>query len=149
MKPFQHLLVATDLSPESAAAAHVAAKIARTEGVEVTVVYVMQTLGDIYQQFTPPIDVVVADAKIRHAASAALDTWVKEHLAHIEHVTTTLQSGDAAEAICEVARKSKATMIVMTTHGRHGLQRLMVGSVTEHVLRDAPCPVLVVPLKRA
>jgi nucleotide-binding universal stress UspA family protein len=55
-----------------------------------------------------------------------------------------LRGGITHEVICEVAKQVGASVIVMATHGRKGLGHLMLGSVTERVLRDAPCPVLVV-----
>lgn len=54
--------------------------------------------------------------------------------------------GPPALEILEAARKEKADLIAMATHGRSGLTRLALGSVAEEVLRHAPCPVL---LKRA
>jgi universal stress protein A len=50
--------------------------------------------------------------------------------------------GDVAETILETARDQKVDLIVMGTHGRHGIAHLLLGSVAERVLRDAPCPVL-------
>lgn len=52
--------------------------------------------------------------------------------------------GGADEAIVEVAIKEEVDLIIMVTHGYKGLERLMFGSVTEHVIREAPCPVLAV-----
>jgi nucleotide-binding universal stress UspA family protein len=53
--------------------------------------------------------------------------------------------GDAAREILERARTMPSDLIVMGTHGRSGFQRLLLGSVTEKVIRSAPCPVLTVP----
>jgi len=52
--------------------------------------------------------------------------------------------GDPADVIVEVAAKLPADLIVMVTHGRRGLARLVEGSIAEKVLRSAPCPVLAV-----
>jgi hypothetical protein len=52
--------------------------------------------------------------------------------------------GPAAEGILAAARERHAILIAMTTHGRGGLSRLVVGSVAETVLREAPCPMLLV-----
>ena len=49
---------------------------------------------------------------------------------------------DAPDAILELARDLAPTMIVLTTHGRSGLSRMLLGSVAERVVRQAPCPVL-------
>jgi len=57
--------------------------------------------------------------------------------------------GDPATEIVRYARESGVDRIVMGTHGRTGTERLLMGSVAEKVLRDAPCSVLVVKLPRA
>jgi len=57
----------------------------------------------------------------------------------VEHL---LEEGEAADTIVRVARDIPCDLIVMGTHGRTGLGRLLLGSVAEKVLRDAPCPVL-------
>ena len=54
------------------------------------------------------------------------------------------EEGDPATAILEVARENSADLIVIGTHGRKGLLRILMGSVAESVLRGATCPVLVV-----
>jgi universal stress protein A len=57
-----------------------------------------------------------------------------------------VREGDAADEILELARETNAGLICLTTHGRTGLSRSLMGSVAESVLRNAPCPVL---LRRA
>ncbi len=59
----------------------------------------------------------------------------------VEH---RLEYGDPESVILEVAKEIGADLIVMGTHGRTGLRRILLGSVAEHVLRKAPCPVLTV-----
>ena len=54
------------------------------------------------------------------------------------------EMGPPADVIAEVATKLPADLIVMVTHGRRGLARLVEGSIAEKVLRNAPCPVLAV-----
>jgi nucleotide-binding universal stress UspA family protein len=63
-------------------------------------------------------------------------------LVHVGKVL--VKSGDARDAILETARELDADLIVMGTHGRRGITRFVVGSVTEDVVRRAPCPVLAV-----
>ena len=59
-----------------------------------------------------------------------------------------LVEGDPAEEIVRYGRDAGIDLIVMGTHGRTGLERLLMGSVAEKVLRDAPCSVMVVKLPR-
>ena len=66
----------------------------------------------------------------------------------IEHSGVTIQTrvvaGDVAGKIVDLAAEEKVDLIVMTTHGYSGITRWMLGSITERVLRGAPCPVLVI-----
>jgi len=55
-----------------------------------------------------------------------------------------LLSGDPAAAVAELARHENADLIVMSSHGRSGFGRLLMGSIAEGVMRAAPCPVLIV-----
>ena len=63
-------------------------------------------------------------------------------------VSTRLETGAPASAIVRAARKERAAMVVLGTHGRTGLPRLLLGSVAERVIRTAPCPVVTVPRGR-
>jgi nucleotide-binding universal stress UspA family protein len=60
------------------------------------------------------------------------------------HVKSFVRVGDAHEKIIDVATSQKADIICMGSHGRTGIRRLLMGSVTEKVIANAPCPVLVV-----
>ena len=62
-------------------------------------------------------------------------------------VSTYVREGEPFQAITELARDIHATLIIMGSHGRKGLTRLLMGSVTEHVVGLAPCPVLISHLK--
>jgi hypothetical protein len=59
-------------------------------------------------------------------------------------VERRVEEGDAVEAILRVAQEVRADLLVMGTHGRTGLGRLLMGSVAEQVVRKAACPVLTV-----
>jgi len=63
----------------------------------------------------------------------------------IQCIVRVVQLGVPYQKIIEVAADEKIDLIVMGTHGRTGITRLLAGSVTEEVIRHAPCPVLVCP----
>ncbi len=63
----------------------------------------------------------------------------------IENVTLAAEAGEPAATIVDQAVARRSDLLVMATHGRSGFDRLLLGSVTEKVLRNAPCPVLTVP----
>jgi nucleotide-binding universal stress UspA family protein len=78
------------------------------------------------------------------AHDAALRRLVGE-VAGEARVTTAFRDGGVVAEIVRLAREWPADLVVMGTHGASGFERLMMGSVTEKVLRKAPCPVLTVP----
>ena len=63
---------------------------------------------------------------------------------HGTTVEKRAEIGDAASTICSVAGEIGADVIILGSHGRTGMSRLFLGSTSEHVVRHAPCPVLVV-----
>lgn len=95
----------------------------------------------------PPTD----ETLVVHQFLKSLETGANEQLSAAgqdwwEELTVkrVVRFGHPVEAICHYAGKQAIDLIVMSTHGRSGLTRLMMGSVAERVLRVSPCPVLVV-----
>jgi nucleotide-binding universal stress UspA family protein len=84
-------------------------------------------------------------AEARHEALAYLDTISQSSAQPLQ---TQIIEGDVAGAIVDTALSEHADLIVMSTHGYSGLTRWVLGSVTEKVLRSAPCPVLAVRAAR-
>jgi nucleotide-binding universal stress UspA family protein len=144
MKRFKHILTTTDLSPESFSAVAYAGHLARDCGSKLTILHVPHSTSLAYTDFVPPIDMMNIDTAIEDAARAELEAWVQRHLRDVPKTQVLLRGGITHETVCRTAEEVGASVIVMATHGRKGLGHLVLGSVTERVLRDAPCPVLVV-----
>lgn len=89
--------------------------------------------------------VTVADAN-RHQLQSLLDSFVAAHRPADVHVDTVVREApDVHREILAVAEETGADLIVMGTHGRSGFEHLLLGSVTEKVLRKATCPVMAIP----
>ncbi|MFN2425347.1 MAG: universal stress protein [Candidatus Binatia bacterium] len=144
MKRFKHILAATDLSPESFSAVQYAAHLAEGQAAKLTVLHVPQTTTLLFTDFAPPVDLLSLDRTIEKAARDTLESWVGRHVKSKSGVRVVIRSGVTHEVICKAAADAGANLIVMSTHGRKGVGRVILGSVTERVLREAPCPVLVV-----
>jgi nucleotide-binding universal stress UspA family protein len=61
----------------------------------------------------------------------------------VENAETLVVRGDAARALCQLATEAQARGLVMGTRGRSGIKRAVLGSVSDYVVRNAPCPVVV------
>jgi nucleotide-binding universal stress UspA family protein len=79
--------------------------------------------------------------RVAHAKLSALREQLLGRRAQVELL---VQEGAAAEEILRLAEQKAVDLIVMATHGRSGVRRLLLGSVAEKVIRSAPCPVLAV-----
>lgn len=92
-----------------------------------------------------PIDSVYAHEKEEQMVKEYLASVHKERLAKDYKVETLMHPGPVpAAAIVQVAKEHEADLVMMTSHGRSGFARLLLGSVTERVIRSAECSVMVV-----
>lgn len=91
-----------------------------------------------------PIDVPVLEDQLIDAAQRKLAEVAAEKVPADLLEGTAVCAGPAVHEIAEVAKERKTDLIILSTHGYTGLKRVMLGSVTENVVRHAPCPVLVV-----
>jgi nucleotide-binding universal stress UspA family protein len=131
------ILYPTDFSDESAAAFGVACSLATKHGAEVVVLHVAPPTT--FGEFANQAQMVEEEEQLMEESLRPIQS--PEPGVRVRH---QLERGDAAELIVSVAQDLGCDLIVMGTHGRSGLSRLFMGSVAEHVLRTAPCPVLTV-----
>lgn len=141
MKPIKGILVPTDFSDCSNEAMHYAAMIARTFKARIVLVHVIQpyTYG-----MTETFNLVDHYTALKTIAGPMLDQTRKRLLKQGVSVETDLLTGPAHHEILQKARRAKADLIVMGTHGRTGMEHFILGSVAEKVVRMSSCPVLTV-----
>jgi nucleotide-binding universal stress UspA family protein len=133
------ILHPTDFSECCAPAFELACAVARDYGVRLVLLHVRQSAMMPMGEF----GVLPPDSEdFPEALQKKLDRL--QPLAPDVPVERLLKEGNPAPEIVRTAREQKCQLIVMGTHGRTGLARLLMGSVAEEVLRQAPCPVLIV-----
>jgi nucleotide-binding universal stress UspA family protein len=132
------ILHPTDFSDRSRYAFWLACALARDYSARLIVLHVAETPPVIYGEGILPPDPV----ELRAAAQGRLDRLQVPH-ADVR-AERRLEQGDTVTEILHVAQEVPADLIVMGTHGRTGLGRLLMGSVAEQVVRRAACPVLTV-----
>lgn len=142
---FSKILCPVDFSEGAREAMRVAAGMARGPGATLVLVYVWQPLAWMTDYFGIPLssDALVEAEKAEESKLAA---WKAEaQKLGVPAVETELRRGSPWDEIVSAARDDAAVeLIVMGTHGRTGLQRSLLGSVAERVVRHAPCSVMVV-----
>ena len=137
MIALKRILVATDFGPAAEAALTYGRALAKNFGATLTVIHVAENFF---------LRATIADP---HALKAAVARRLEERLTAEDrralHARAVLETSDQpADAITTYAKQAEIDLIVMGTHGRHGISHLLVGSVAEHVVRTASCPVLTV-----
>jgi universal stress protein A len=138
----ENILVPIDFSRHSEHALDYACALASKLGAKV---HVVNALGATL----PELSVALTEQMLttmRRDSAAALDKLLAPRRKDATFGEIRVVENDAREAILHVAAELRADLIVMGTHGRRGLARALLGSVAEHVLRQAPCPVLTVRL---
>lgn len=143
----ERILVPLDHSPGGHAILDYACAVARGLGASLTLLHVHEPPNEMIGLV--PGATVGGELAAEHAAGVALlDRALAILQAHgIEPLDRIVErAASASDAILSHARRGAFDLIVMGTHGRKGLSRLVMGSVAEQVLRDAPCPVLTVHL---
>ncbi len=142
---FKHILVPVDGSPTSLLAVSKAAGLAQAFNSQVTAVYVV----DPYPFTGVGADFAYGQAQYLSAATSDAHAALDAVKAAMEKagvpVDTVMGEGHSVHAgIMEAAKTVNADLIVMGSHGRRGLEKLVLGSVTQRVLSDSTIPVLVV-----
>jgi len=136
--PKNAVVAPCDFSNESFDAVRTAMELAVSPGD----VHVVHVLFDDLPAASPGLTWgnITTQSRIAHA-TVSLNTALREH--RCEGVTPVVRLGDAGSEITELANEVGAELIVMPSHGRSGISRLLMGSVAERVLRLAHCPVLI------
>ena len=133
------ILHPTDFSKPCEEAFRVACALAKDHAARLSIVHVAvgPPIAPVHMPVSPPLpeDPQAKLEEMLHRFQAAAPGLQGDY---------RIRQGNAATAIVEAAKELQSELIVMGTHGRTGLGRMILGSVAEQVLRTAPCPVVTV-----
>ncbi|MFZ2652981.1 MAG: universal stress protein [Burkholderiaceae bacterium] len=144
----KRLLVADDGSEPGAAALNEAIQLAKSIGGEILIVFVLvhaKTFGH------PMVNLAAVEEALQAEGREILDRAAAQaQTAGVPVATAVVEAGNRpiAAALLAQAQAWQADLIVMGTHGRRGLGRVVIGSVAESLLREATVPVLLVRTRR-
>jgi len=138
------ILFATDFSLESEKALHFATSMARRYGSNLTVTHVVPKDGPLVVGDTCPDSLPMSEELAQQEAEQKMSKLDRLEELHALPHDTAIASGDAGDAILQVALGKNIDLIVMGTHGYGATKKLFLGSTAEKVIRHAVCPVLTV-----
>lgn len=142
----RRILVPVDFSPTSLQAVDYAVALSKQFGAELHLLAVVEPMYPLMPDYAGVQSAAVGQVieENRAAAQAGLARLEKRYARRVHRLRVQVTVGRPFEAIGQYARRAKADLIVMATHGRTGVAHLFAGSVAERVVRTAPCPVLTV-----
>jgi len=142
MEEFKKILCPVDFSEHSIKGLEKSVKLASIANGELTLVHV---ISDPWSElYNPDSDTLLDPVLAEQKATEMLEALAAKHAPGVTCQCVVRRGEHIYSSICELAGSLYSEIIVMTTHGRSGLKRLMIGSVAEHVIRNAPCSVFVV-----
>jgi nucleotide-binding universal stress UspA family protein len=147
---FNHILCPTDLKERADLAVKKAVQIAHQFGSKITLLNVHEEFMDREEREMLRVSVNKMKERYRQVALASKEEMQaainRLHADDID-VDYRLHGGKPETVITQVARELQTDLIVISTDGRDNVMDFVAGTITEHVINSAPCPVLVVPYR--
>jgi len=140
--PWRKILVPLDFSLTSLRALGVAVPLAKQSGARLLLLNVVEP--NPYATGMEGAVLVMPDATVARNAKQQLPEVARRFVPKSVRVTSVVARGRAADVIVETAKAKGVDLIVLSTHGHTGLDRLLMGSTAEQVVRQAKCPVFIV-----
>lgn len=139
-------LVPVDFSQTSEAALNYAIGMARRKGGKLLLLHVISDSSVMMSAYGGGSAEIMLELQrsMEESAGKEMRRLVARKRLRPGQYRSVVSRGSPAQIIVREAKKARAQMIIMGSHGRTGLQRLMIGSVAEQALRYAQCPVLIV-----
>ena len=145
MTRIRRVLFASDLSETSSKAVATAVALAKLSGGKLTMLHVIATVPRVVpQQFIDTATWDQIDAQNRRGGERQFAKLVAKLKKAYPNVKGLIVEGEPVREIVRAARSTRADLLVVGTHGRHGLTKLLLGSVAARVVASAPCPVVTV-----
>lgn len=146
MKEFKRLLFPVDLSDVSPKIAPWVLSLAKTFDAEVHLLFVARQFEHFSRVYVAPESIESFEQEILRGAERSLTEFAKRQFENkgFERCIPRVVLGDAAEEILAYVQSARIDMVVMGTHGRKGLERVLFGSVADRVVKMCTVPVLTV-----
>jgi universal stress protein A len=140
------ILFPTDFSEGSSQALQYAVDMAKKYGAKLYIVHVIYDIAKATGWYVPHTSMDQMYKDIEAGAKKELEAFGVEELSGIKNIERSVIVGVPHEEIINFAKKNKIDIIIIGTHGRKGIDRILFGSTAAQVVRFAPCPVLTVRL---
>jgi len=141
MKDIRHVIVPVDFEQHTDTLAEFAICMANKLEAKVTFVHVVQK-GEYFSDYDSS-SFEKFEARIQNNAEKKMAAMIEKNKTSCPGCTGVLLSGDTVDCIVEYAKDQEVNLIILATHGSKGIEKILLGSVADRVLKRAHCPTLV------
>ncbi len=144
MGNYEKILVPVDFSEVASVLAKWVKDFARKLNAKIYVLYVLEDLSAYEGIFVDVKTLTELEKTLFEGAQKSMEEYMKTHFSDYPEAEPIIEKGDVVETIIEVAKDKGVNLIVMGTHGRKGLDKILFGSVAEGVVKNSPIPVVTI-----
>jgi nucleotide-binding universal stress UspA family protein len=144
MKDFKKILFPVDLSPSAAKIVPVIQSLATRYGARIHLIFVARVFDYFTSMYVPHPSVSQFEKEVLEGAEKRLYEFADENFKEHPGTKTQVVAGDPSEEILNYITAHQIDLVVMGTHGRKGIDKVIFGSVAERVVKSSPVPVMVV-----
>jgi len=149
MVEIRRILVPVDFSEVAPILAKWAKGFAKQLNAKIILTYILEDLSTYEGIFVDLKTLTELENTLYEGAKKSMEDFLKEHFSDFPDVEPVLEKGDVVETILRVTQEKGADFIVIGTHGRKGLDKILFGSVAEGVVKNSPIPVVTINPYRA
>lgn len=149
MAEIKTLLVPVDFSDVAPVVVNWAKDFAKQLGAKIVVTYILEDLAAYEGLYVNVQALTEIENTLLEGAKKSMDEFMQTHFSDFANAESVIEKGDVVETILRIAKEKGADLIVMGTHGRKGLDKILFGSVAEGVVKNSPIPVVTINPYRA
>jgi len=144
MKEFKKILFPVDLSESSAKIVPYVQSVAKKFDAKIHILFVARVFDYFTGIYVPVPSITTMGKDIIDGAEKRLYEFMDEHFSAFPNTKTAVVAGDASEEIIKYIEDRHIDLVIMGTHGRKGMDKIIFGSVADRIVKTAPVPVMVV-----
>ena len=144
MKEFSRVLFPVDLSESSDKIVPYVQAVAERFGAQIHILFAARVFDHFTSIYVPHPSINKFEKELIDGAEKRLYEFVDQHFKEFPHTKTSVVAGDPSEEVLNYIKEHEIDLVIMGTHGRKGMDKIIFGSVAERVVKNSPVPVMVV-----
>ncbi|MBW1813696.1 MAG: universal stress protein [Deltaproteobacteria bacterium] len=144
MKEFKKILFPVDISESSAKIVPYVQALAKKFESQIHLLFVARTYHYFTNMYVPSSSIIQFETEVIMGSQKRLDEFISQFFSEFPTTQKYVVAGDPAEQIISFITDNQIDLIIMGTHGRKGMEKIIFGSVADRVVKTSPVPVMVI-----